>query len=230
MKDFSKIFETIVNAINSQIVVTSSVVQGNSTIIYTCNTKWARNGKLLTAFDGFVGFNYTITNVVLNESITISTTASIANKTISVSSPFDITGTKMATNLEWTKASISLFEKTPIIWLLDDYEEKRYSAESSVERKVKCRIFFLDETDIVNYYTSDHKSQVIQPMIQLSEEFIRILNSKPIFKAIDVQDIKYFSRFGTESPQGFEKNILDANLSGLMIQIDIEKYKEYCTC
>ena len=72
--------------------------------------------------------------------------------------------------------------------------------------------------------------QVIQPMIGLKDEFLEIIKKNRNFKTLEDVKIKYFSRFGTESAQGFEKNILDANLSGLVLQINLRKYKGNCNC
>ena len=37
--------------------------------------------------------------------------------------------------------------------------------------KTELRLFFLDETDVRNYYTSDHRENVVQPMRQTGKSF-----------------------------------------------------------
>ena len=228
MIEFSQVFKGIVQQMDREIEIGSVSSMGNSTMIFTCNTKWARAGKTLELQDGQVSFNNIIEEVSTNNYIKVKGNISFTRAFVNL--PFNITGTKLATNLEWTKASSFAIDKTPIIWLLDNFDETEYGRESSLERSVECKIFFLDETDIKNYYTDDHKVQVIQPMMALKDEFLSVIAKNRIFKTIDDDKIKYFSRFGTESSQGFEKNILDANLSGLVLSVTLRKYKENCTC
>lgn len=225
MIEFSKIFNGLVDQISNEIKVES---QDNMNY-YTCNTKWARKGKTVTGFD-IDGFPQTsiITDVIYNELITLKTALIV--DTLILNAPFDITGTKIATNLEWSKASNLASNKLPLVWLLDTFDEKEEGLESALERTVDCKIFFLDETDIKNYYTADHKAQVVQPMIGLKDEFLKVIKNNRNYKTIENVNIKYFSRFGTESAQGFEKNILDANLSGLLLSVTLQKFKENCKC
>lgn len=225
MIEFSKIFNGLVDQISNEIKVES---QDNMNY-YTCNTKWARKGKTVTGFD-IDGFPQTsiITDVIYNELITLKTALIV--DTLILNAPFDITGTKIATNLEWSKASNLASNKLPLVWLLDTFDEKEEGLESALERTVECKIFFLDETDIKNFYTADHKAQVVQPMIGLKDEFLKVIKNNRNYKTIENVNIKYFSRFGTESAQGFEKNILDANLSGLLLSVTLQKFKENCKC
>lgn len=225
MIEFSKIFNGLVDQISNEIKVET---QDNMNY-YTCNTKWARKGKTVTGFD-IDGFPQTsiITDVVYNELITLKTALIV--DTLILNAPFDITGTKIATNLEWSKASNLASNKLPLVWLLDTFDEKEEGLESALERTVDCKIFFLDETDIKNFYTADHKAQVVQPMIALKDEFLKVIKNNRNYKTIENVQIKYFSRFGTESAQGFEKNILDANLSGLLLSVTLQKFKENCKC
>lgn len=226
MKEFSEIFNEIVEKISSEVKVESQ----NSNEYFTCKTKWARKGKTLTGFD-IDGNLLTkkIINVVNNELIVLEDDL-IVGDILTLNKPFNITGTKIATNLEWTKKDNIAIEKTPLIWLLDNFDEQILGSESSIERIVDLKIFFLDETDIKNYYTADHKKQVIQPMMNLKDEFLNEIKKNRNFKTIIDTRIKYFSRFGTENSQGFEKNILDANLSGLLLSNSLTKFKENCKC
>jgi hypothetical protein len=144
--------------------------------------------------------------------------------------PFEIVGTKIFTNIEWTKADRNLLNKTPLIWLLENHTEKVYGDEASLERDIRMKVLFLDETDITNYSTSDHREQVVEPMLSLQEEFVKVINNKPIYKRLKDFNRDTFSRFGTETENGMLKNILDANLSGIIIDFSVSKFKEPCKC
>ena len=226
MIEFSELFNELVDEISNEIIVTRK----SGSNYYTCDTKWARKGKSVSGQNSMgTWMGAIITNVVLNKYVTLDHSAIVGSSLI-IDAPFNITGTKIATNLEWSKASNLAKRKLPLVWLLDTFEEKEEGRESALERTVDCKIFFLDETDIKNYYTADHKKEVIQPMIQLKDQFLKIVKKHRQYKTIESVNIKYFSRFGTESPQGFEKNILDANLSGLLLSVTLQRFKGNCKC
>jgi hypothetical protein len=67
-------------------------------------------------------------------------------------------------------------------------------------------------------------------MTKLADEFVKIVQSDRSFLRVDNWEIVEFSRFGTEQENGYFKNILDANLSGVELKIKLTKYKENCKC
>ena len=141
--------------------------------------------------------------------------------------PFYITGTRLATNQEWTMAGANLTSKLPLIWLLETINETFYGRGTSLERASELRLFFLNETDVREFYTKDHREQVVNPMQGLALEFIRAVEDNPQFMALEDYTIKTFSRFGVETQQGVIQNILDANLSGVELQLTLTRYKGY---
>jgi hypothetical protein len=84
--------------------------------------------------------------------------------------------------------------KTPIIWLLETIDETRFGRGDSREFEASLRMFFLDETDIKNYYTEDHRREVVLPMQKLVAEFIEVVNSDVRFKAVEDYRMRTFSR------------------------------------
>jgi hypothetical protein len=222
INELSNIVQGIVNQMDCTIVGEfNEALQ----ITETCETKWARVGKTVENN----GETYTITQVEPNEFL-VGEGLSDMNGIITLNAPFFIHGTKKATNLEWTKASNNVSFKTPIIWLLGSLNFKQFGRESTIDIESAVRIFFLDETDIVNYYTADHITNVVYPMEQLATEFIETINRNRQFKTIESWEIIEFTRFGVEQENGFFQNILDANLSGVELRITLTKYKENCKC
>ena len=136
----------------------------------------------------------------------------------------------MATNTEWLKATSDVVAKTPIIWLLETIQETRFGRGDSREVEYQLRLFFLDETNVKDFYTEDHRDQVVLPMQELAKEFIRTANRDRRFKTVDQYTMKTFSRFGVERDNGVFQNILDANLSGVEVTMSLVKYKDGCTC
>lgn len=199
----------------------------------TCNGKWARVGKIV--IDPTTGNSFTIVSAVENmyfvlEPLPTNPTSEPAGNVLLLPNPFYLSGTKIAANNEWSKVSNSLMAKTPIVWLLELIRFKRYGRESSVDFESELRLFFLDETNVTQYYTSDHRSNVVVPMTHLGDEFLNALASNRQFKVIEQSEFITFSRFGVEQDQGVFKNILDANLSGVELRLTLTKYKQNCKC
>lgn len=226
MKEFSTLFEEIVNRIDN----TLSLVSQNGNQYQVCDVKYSRVGKsLFGKMENGDTIGVYITNVDYeNNIITLANSQIISD--LYLQEPTSMTGTKIATNQEWTQLSKNVTQKTPFIWLLDNYTETEYDDQFSLERDIDCTIFFLDETNIKDFYTSDHKKQVVQPMINLSKEFMNAIKKWRIFKTPETQNRKDLTKFGTESQEGYIKNILDANLSGTLLSLKLSKYKDLCKC
>ena len=195
-----------------------------------CKTKWSRSGKQLINLETETIF--TMTDVESNEFIEAIALNGDAfqSGTYELVKPYFISGTRLATNSEWTKVTPNLMEKTPLIWLLEVIRYRGFGRQSTMEFESDLRLFFLDETNVAQYYTADHRENVVYPMEQLAMEFINTIGRNRNFKTIDDFEMITFSRFGVEQEQGVFKNILDANLSGCELRITLEKFKENCKC
>ena len=195
----------------------------------TCDTKWSRLGKLIT---NSVGTTFKI--VAFEQNAWIQTTkigngAGAMENTMYLANPYALTGTKMVANIEWTKKSNNLLSKTPLIWLLETIRFVEFGRDQPLEFESDLRLFFLDETNVAQYMTKDHRNNVVQPMNQLIDEFVRTINENRKFKRILETERITFSRFGNERDNGVFQNVLDANLSGVELRIKLEKYKENCS-
>jgi len=225
INELSHIIQEIVNQMDCTIDGSYNSSVG---VTETCKTKWARKGKTVTDSGGNI---FTIKDLEFDEYIVGTNPLPIdLDGIINLNAPFFIHGTKKATNLEWTKVTNNVTFKTPIIWLLGSLNFKQFGRESVIDIESSVRIFFLDETDIVNYKTSDHIENVVYPMEQVAKEFIDTVNRNRKFKTIESWEIIEFTRFGVEQENGYFQNILDANLSGVELRITLTKYKENCKC
>jgi len=228
MKDVAKVVEELVNAIDCTINAKYDINTGG---FKSCHTKWMRVGKSVCNVDGS---EYKVN--ALNRDVEFFAEAVLGSATpldkgaITLQSPFWISGTHIATNNEWAKASANLLSKTPLAWLLEALRMQKYGLGSTIDFDSDIRIFFLDETDIVNYYTADHREQVVEPMEELAKGFIDAVASNRKFKTIEDYEMLTFSRFGVERSDGMFQNILDANLSGVELRVTLTKYKENCKC
>ena len=193
---------------------------------YACQTKWARVGKIVWNNNQ----KFLVESLEEDEWLVGQHDTQVLDGTIYLPQPIFIHGTKKATNREWTILNKNVTSKTPIIWLLGSLNYKQFGRESTIDIESSLRIFFLDETDVTNYYTADHVTQVVYPMEQLAMEFIETINKNRNFKTIEDWEIIEFTRFGVEQENGMFQNILDANLSGVELRITLTKYKENCKC
>jgi hypothetical protein len=227
MDEITQVVGQLVGNIDRTIFGTSTAIPD---VLDFCKTKWGRKGKLIEDENGNL---FQITSINYDEEIGAVSVPSGINFTDGaylLPEPFFISGTKLATNREWTIADSNLMRKTPIIWLLETIDETRFGRGDSREFEASLRMFFLDETDIKNYYTEDHRREVVLPMQKLVAEFIEVVNSDVRFKAVEDYRMRTFSRFGVENENGMFQNILDANLSGVELTVTLTKFKTNCKC
>lgn len=223
IKEISNHIEQIVGQMDNKIVLQYDATNERSN---TCSTKWSRVGKPIV--DEFSNELF-ITDVELDEWIKTSG-SNDANGVYSLPIPYFIGGTRISANREWTISTPNLMDKTPIIWLLHDINYTKFGRENVFDFESDLRIFFLDETDIKNYYTKDHTENVVLPMSELCAEFIRTIENNRQYETLEQYEIKNFTRFGVERENGMFQNIIDANLSGVELRIKLKKYKLNCNC
>lgn len=220
IQDISKFVKDIVSNMDNTIIGQYDDVALHTT---TCNTKWARVGKKITNAEDI---SVVIEDVETDNFIV----AENFDGVLQLAKPYFVGGTRTSANREWTIFDADVMAKTPIIWLLQDVRYTQYGRESVYDWESELRIFFLDETDVTNYYSADHIENVVYPMTQLAAEFIKTINSDRAYKTLDTWEIINFTRFGVEEQSGYFQNILDANLSGLELRINLVRYKENCKC
>jgi hypothetical protein len=224
--EISNIVKDLVLSIDNTIVGTFDEDSGKT---YFCNTKWARIGKQVTDEGGDI---YLITDIEPNEWIIAEPVngQNDLNGIVYLPDLYWITGTKLAANMEWTKANKTVMSKTPLIWLVELIRYRKFGRESTIDFESDLRLFFLDETNVTQFYTADHRDNVVYPMEQLVNEFIGVIKANKSFETIENYEVITFSRFGVEQQNGMFKNILDANLSGVELRINLRKYKQNCKC
>ena len=226
-KEVSQIVGEIVSKIDNTVEGIYEASTGRTLI---CDTKWLRVGKTIS---NEADDMYMVTKVEDDEWIEVKPMqvgAPDLEGTIYLPVPFYITGTRLATNREWTLSTSKMMDKTPISWLLEIIRVSKKGRESTIDFDSELRLFFLDETDIRNYYTADHRDNVVYPMQRLAEAFIEVVRYDRSFETIFEYDLITFSRFGVEGTEGMFENILDANLSGVELRVTLAKYKANCKC
>lgn len=227
-KDIAIVIDDLISNMDNSIVGALDVETGHWK---TCLTKWGRVGKVI--FDE-LGNRWMTTGIESNQWLMAEpidpTPLGLQDVTkFLLWNPYPITGTKISANREWTIANPDLMQKTPLIWLLEIIRLTEFGRDASLEFESDLRLFFLDETNVAQFYTMDARQNVVQPMDQMIDEFVATINRDKRFKRVlDTQRIT-FARFGVEKDNGMFQNILDANLSGVELRITIKKFKENCT-
>jgi len=231
MREVTELFRDLIQTLDTYLEVKSFYSANNKTYYNVCDTKWASIGKTIFLQDDDnpqVGYGYTMIQVDTDGVIVIE--GNHTNKVIRLDTPFFISGTKISTNNEWNNVSNDLRDKTPLCWLYSNYRENIYGDESSLERSITMNIAFLDETNPLFQTNNEHIVFSVIPMKKLAMEFIKSINKNAIYKKLNQFTLNTYSRFGVESENGVIQNILDANLSGVVLNVTIDKFKEPCKC
>lgn len=227
-RDFVDIVEDVVNDINLTLDVKSVV----GPRINLCDTLFLTKLKIITDESGN---QYKITDFLDNEWIEVEVIGA---------SPFpyvgsvvicpDINyqhGTPSSTNEEYLDMDAETFEKMPLVWLLEPYDEVFFGLESSVERDSKFTIFFLDETDEAQWLNTEHHRLVIKPQSNLRSAFIKVIENAPLFKTYASYNQKPRARFGVFVQNvGPDKKIINEDLSGVELTAGIERFKCSTEC
>lgn len=225
--DIEKIVDNIDNYIYGELNQGAHVYK-------TCNVKYARTRKPLHFINANGTPNQTMASYIENDNIhylgDLPVVQPYANPFFWLQKPFFVSGTHISANREWSVFDKDLMVKTPLIWLLETTRVKKFGRESVYDYSGDVRIFFLDETNPAEYKTRDHLEQAVNPMHNLAQLFLDTLAKDIKFKPVDEFEIITFARFGVERQDGIFQNIIDANLSGVELRVNLTKYKENCKC
>lgn len=222
-----KRLEPIINQIDKSVICQSVTDNNDGTYTFDCNyTKWATVGYSVT-----IGLDdYTITDFVCNESITVSGASLPTVLTFDLYAPIYKHGTilKVASELNKLKAK---HLRTPMIFLHEIIEENRHLDPLDViDNDVDCRIYFLTEYDSKNWTQEDSSEKGVQPMRALCNEFIKALSvSQYVAPLNGIGNVKNFPVFGNTTENGTIKNIFNEVLSGVQLKISIPFLKD-CDC
>jgi|TARA_R100000084_G_scaffold38927_1_gene15684 hypothetical protein len=227
--ELTQVFNDIVDNIDSTIVGTYDVATNKT---YFCDTKWLRAGKAVTMTSN--GNEYRILTIEYDNWVEwqqISGTSIVPLEgVIAIPTPVKLAGTKIAANNEWRISHINVGSKTPLVWLLKFLSKTEYGREDTRLFTSDITVFFLDETNAASFDSSQHTKEVVYPMERLCEYFLKSIKANRKYQTINEYQKLYFDRFGVEADNGAVQNIIDANLSGVSLQLSLTKYKNNCKC
>jgi hypothetical protein len=204
---------------------------GTQDVIF-CNFKWARLNDYIYDSNGFA---WKISAISNSNVFTVVKPANASNlfksEICSVRTPNFLFGTMTTANNEYILQGKDNTTKLPLVWLVENITEKEYGRENSVERDVNWRIYLLDDNNPKQMLAENFRKEVVTPMISLKDELLRVVQNNRIFKRYDSVDTRPITRFGNENEKGIFQNILDDNLSGVELKMNLSIYKtKKCVC
>jgi hypothetical protein len=230
MKDIIYIVENeIVDKMNAQVKVLSFI----DNQITVCDTKWARDGKTVT---DSLSNAYTISSVDHGTNVielTPNGAWSFSGETITLPNPKFFVGTPIATNEEWESFDRDERNKVPFIWMVEPTSETFFPKNSPFERQSEIRLVFLDSNNHEQWRTKITHKERLQSLYNMVEWFLNSIRSnRNYFWSEDLSyQTRNFTKFGKETSQGVDSNIIDAELTGIDVTISLKiKALEECKC
>jgi len=227
MSNFSNIVENIVNQISNEVIIN----EVNVYILTVCDTSYTTIGKIVE--DG-AGNQYTVLSFIENESITLEVlghTEDFDGLVLFLPKPLFLAGTPQTTNQEYLNLEQTTLDKTPFIWLLENYDYDGLDADSAFEAVFNGKIFFLDWFPL-RWSNKNHNDYAIKPMESLKKQFVDIINESFDFRRLNNPKTIVRPRFGVYvDNKGNTEKILDTDFSGVELRLKLEVYDlEACKC
>ncbi len=195
--------------------------------VTVCNAKWARKNKVFTGTDNLPNL---IVNVVGND-IFLELDYTGGTGYASIELPIYFHGTPRVTNTEWKASGNNEAAKVPFIWLVEPVNEEYQNEESVIERNSDIQILICDSRDGTNWTNNDIHSQRSNTLYALADEFIASVKRNRKFARFTNYRERNLTKLGTENLNGFEKNIIDSDLTAIEIRLTLPIYKtSNCNC
>ena len=142
-----------------------------------------------------------------------------------------LAGTPLDVNAEWLLTNIVLERKLPLFWFVLPSVERNNKNGQGIAREAEIKLYIIEQTDPANYTVNQHYSNVMQYLWDYYNAFFASLVKNRDFANVEYDDTKEFYRFGSESIDGFEANVLDANLSALEVRFTLRiRTNAKCLC
>lgn len=214
------ILGSVVEQIDRTMTITDYSVNGTTHSIEVCDLKWVEPGRDIT----IDGNTYRVTAINNSTNIITATGAeSVETNTFELYPPIFFYGTPLDQDQN-LKGIRETNNKTPMVYLLLNYDEDNDSNdESSIEREIRCRLFFLTSANFDTDLTADLHENKIKPMARLMQLFVDALKANR--RSFDTEAFKYNStpgyKFGVYvTNAGTKKSFFVDQLSGWDMRID----------
>ena len=222
MEDIVYIVENeIINKIDNSVTITE-IVSTNS--VKLCSVAWLKVGKTLTVS----GNSYIVESIDFATGVVTLTTAFTDSIGVGyIELPAYRFGTPKTTNMEWSPNELGA---TPCVWLVEPVSERFMGNESSVERESDLRLLLIDSRDAVNWLNKDIHDNRSASLYLLQDAVVKAINNNAFFKRFTDFSSRNLTKLGTENAQGFERNIIDSDLTALDLRLTLPIYKRSNNC
>jgi len=220
--------EIVARLDNSIELKSKTLLAGVWTLDVQCSVKWARVGKTITDSNDVV---FNIVSVDYEENtISVTDNGSVPSNSILIELPYFFLGTPLKTNVEWKQFSSNEMKKVPFIWMVEPTKEREQPDTSSNERESDLFFILLDHSKVNKWLTKEVHENRLQALYNLVDAIKTAINTNPKwFQRLAVSvDLKNFTRFGTETTNGFDANIIDAELAGVEMRFTLTIRRQSC--
>ena len=237
MKDIYFILrDEVIEKLDNLLTVKNVIVDGDRIRVSVCGLKWSRETKSVTDIEETVFYiesvdheTNTLTLIAIYDELG-EVVEPVGNLTIE--RPKFFIGTPLKTNEEWKTFSKNEMKKVPFIWQVEPTKEKKQPLNSQNERTSEVFFVLLDNSSSDKWLTKEVHQNRLQSLYNLVTEIEKAINSNKLwFEEMKTAiDVKNFNRFGTETIQGFDRNIIDADLTGIEMKFTLVVRKQSCKC
>lgn len=134
-----------------------------------------------------------------------------------------IQGKWISVNNEYLQIDLQTQNKTPLIWLVRGYEERRPDWKTGIVFESEPLIYFLTQSDNHDWFNDEIDTNSIIPMQNLSDLFVETARASNLFTEIKGERIVDEIRFGVKrDPKGNSQRILSDDLSGIGLRIPLK--------
>ena len=219
--------EDIVDDMTPTITIESVVDNGDGTqTLTTCDTYWIRKYLDIT----INSVEYSVLSFVKDTSITISSATLVTSTSFVLTAPYYFHGSPMQVNNEFLIKKQDA-NKYPLIYLVESLTDSHYDEESSLDKDMNLRIFFLDSFTNKNSEVDAHYTNTIVPLNASLDYFVELLksNSTTLPFSYDVTNRVKVGVYSTN--QGNTSQIFEDPLDGVEFVATVTNLKSTnCKC
>lgn len=223
-----KILNELINSTVHTVTVNGIVDNGDNTFTLSTPFTYYLKDNSPIVIDSI---SYKVVSFVMNESLTLKPlkgTTPVTATSFIIPPPTFLHGTPTAANNEYVRT-----KSNPFIWVLEFLEaDYNNSTDSPVKGTFDFDIFFLTDVPQGDWLVTDHYEKAIYPMNNEIDYFLKILNDRiDLFGDIEGYKVINHVNFGNYVVnKGYDKKIIEANLSGSQLKISIPYITEDCEC
>ena len=177
------------------------------------------------------GNDYTILEVVINESVLVKGDVLPVASKFNLPSPFFCHGSIVQVNADNTQI-IDMQDKIPMVYLLRPFGEEVDAMDDNdplIEREPELTLFFLTEAFFNSGWTTDdYDLNAIEPMWSMMNTFIETCKASEGIGKIETYRVEDKIKFANYNFKGADTKLFNDSLSGKQLDITLPIYASCC--